>query len=685
MLENYIALQGEINTLWIAEGAKENIIFEKLKRVPKDIREKFINKTIYKVNIDENSLEKFWNIIKKTIVEEDSLEDEQIVEVYVCAKDERKIIKNIIMNKGSNINPELEKGTHITIGRFVRGHEIKNSEKLEGENEYFHILSLSKDKNKLYVDIITRLNDSEFYNSNLYNMTRRENKLNNIKERHKWINKYKKIDENLVPSARNNEQIKINNEEVESLISRCDYYEKGRCSKHENFKNMLLRYYECQGRVPNYYKGQNFKIERIELKNTLGDGEIEGIEFSRGSVSLEYPIQKSMKIRIGDEECRTLEYINPHDNSRHELHINSINRLSDMIPEQYKEALKEQSGEIEETLVVLYENPSSNIAVNFYLKDYLDSKEEYLNGACSLVLMRNTKSTGKMGYKLLEKQIEGYKGHSDEVELELFSITNYIKKAPIKFEKGMNCKRTLEECVIDMSEDEKDAHKKIHRDFKHIRFTPENPTYCQGEHATFGDLIDYEKVNIPLGKSRIGGPVVDLPENVEYPKNFYFAAQLNLEKFSKFYINDYLPKTGFLYFFTDNYCEYGEVIYSDCKVEDLKRVIREHDQSFFSGNLIRNIYVDEENINKRYLKDAEEDNESKWDSFAGSEKSKLFGIYTNCQFCEEEIIDEILSEDLVLLQVGEDFTGCGVFTVRIAKSDLEKLDFTKCSFEWSQS
>lgn len=92
------------------------------------------------------------------------------------------------------------------------------------------------------------------------------------------------------------------------------------------------------------------------------------------------------------------------------------------------------------------------------------------------------------------------------------------------------------------------------------------------------------------------------------------------------------------------------------KKEDLKRVIKEHGDSFYSGNLIKDIYVEEESLSERY--------DVEW---------------------AEEIIDEILSEEVILLQVGEDFTECGVFTVRININDLKNGDFSKCTFEWSQS
>ncbi|KYH35572.1 hypothetical protein CLTEP_05160 [Clostridium tepidiprofundi DSM 19306] len=222
--------------------------------------------------------------------------------------------------------------------------------------------------------------------------------------------------------------------------------------------------------------------------------------------------------------------------------------------------------------------------------------------------------------------------------------------------------------------------------YKCIRFTPDPMTYCPKQYIFRKTDMEYEKVNIPLGKSRIGGPVVDLPIDVQYPEDLFFVAQINLREFKDCFFNDYLPKEGFIYVFIGEDGDCGKVIYSNCKTKDLKRVVKEHGDWFYSGNLIKDIYVEEENISERYDEEwAKDGEELGWNPFAGTEKSKLFGIYTNCQYEEQELKAELLKGKILLLQIGEDFTEEGILSVRIDKDDLEKMDFTNCIIEWSQS
>jgi len=209
------------------------------------------------------------------------------------------------------------------------------------------------------------------------------------------------------------------------------------------------------------------------------------------------------------------------------------------------------------------------------------------------------------------------------------------------------------------------------------------------------DTRQYTKhtdIKIPLGHSRYGGPVVDLPPGVEYPTDLLFAAQLDLSKFSPFDKSGLLPASGQLIFFANIREDKGEVIYVDIPNEDLVRHIKEHSDDFFSGRLVDKIYADTETLSERIrepMEDEEEyaNNDGKiWDETAGSEKSKIFGIFTHCQYGQEEIENITFSDKILLLQVGEnDFNGEGVFSVLIKKKDLENKIFNNCEFSWGQS
>jgi uncharacterized protein YwqG len=75
-----------------------------------------------------------------------------------------------------------------------------------------------------------------------------------------------------------------------------------------------------------------------------------------------------------------------------------------------------------------------------------------------------------------------------------------------------------------------------------------------------------------------------------------------------------------------------------------------------------------------------------WDETAGSEKSKIFGIFTHCQYSQEEIEEIVFSDRVLLLQVGEnEFNDEGVFSVLIDINDLRRRIFDNCEFAWGQS
>lgn len=203
--------------------------------------------------------------------------------------------------------------------------------------------------------------------------------------------------------------------------------------------------------------------------------------------------------------------------------------------------------------------------------------------------------------------------------------------------------------------------------------------------------VKHTDISIAPGQSRYGGPVIDLPPGVTPPENLRFAAQLDLSRFSPFDKTGLLPKTGQLLFFADLLHDKGKVIYADVPNDQLVRTINEHTDHFFLGVLIDEIYADTESMDERFREPEDEDEEEEaggkiWDYFAGSDRSKIFGIYTHCQASAGEIAAITYSDKILLLQVGENgFNDEGVFSVLIPRADLEQHNFDNCEFAWGQS
>ncbi len=196
--------------------------------------------------------------------------------------------------------------------------------------------------------------------------------------------------------------------------------------------------------------------------------------------------------------------------------------------------------------------------------------------------------------------------------------------------------------------------------------------------------VPHSEMQFGLGHSRFGGPILDLTPNFKTPENLCFAAQLDLAKFSPFDVHNLLPKQGQLIFFSDLLEDRGQVFYFDTSNTALERIYIEHEDHFFEGVLIKDIFSDQETFAERINLDADEDEQ--WDYFAGSERSKIFGIFTHCQKQKEEIEAITHSEQVVLLQVGENgFNDEGVFSILISKSDLLNRNFNHCTFYWGQS
>ncbi len=256
--------------------------------------------------------------------------------------------------------------------------------------------------------------------------------------------------------------------------------------------------------------------------------------------------------------------------------------------------------------------------------------------------------------------------------------------------------------------------------FKIIELTAEEkkyyPSYMEKEDWMGDNCVSYSEIEIPLGHSRYGGCVVDLPKDMEHPEEMRFAGQLDLKEISKYDQTGLLPKTGQLIFFADLLKDKGKVIYVDVENENLRRLIIEHEDNFFLGVLIKKIRSTEESFSDYYEEPYEDDlecwecedniltcacdedikknqmnalnlnKEGKiWGDFNGCEKSKIFGVYANCQLSSEEKL-EVMKSKIVLLQIGENgFNDEGVFNILIEENDLRNNNFENCILEWSQT
>lgn len=247
----------------------------------------------------------------------------------------------------------------------------------------------------------------------------------------------------------------------------------------------------------------------------------------------------------------------------------------------------------------------------------------------------------------------------------------------------------------------------------------------------------YSDMNIPLGHSRYGGCVIDIPRNGTFPiaheefdhpvndtatddsEGVYlrFAAQLDLGKVGALDRSGLLPKHGQLYFFADIYSGKCKVVYSNVTNDELERIWVKHEDNFYNGRLITEFEAEKESFDDRFRQLNEEEGELEcfdcgadfrvcdcnsehntfkpedltedgrvWDQFSGAEKSKIYGIFSHCQWNSSEIEEMTFSDKIVLLQIGEnDFNENAVFCVSITKQDLQKLNFDHCECYWAQT
>lgn len=251
----------------------------------------------------------------------------------------------------------------------------------------------------------------------------------------------------------------------------------------------------------------------------------------------------------------------------------------------------------------------------------------------------------------------------------------------------------------------------MYKEYKIIRLYPIGKKYCQRfsqeyyenwliswkkhfpddtietlEEIDRKDFDNYLEINLPMGISRVGGPVVDLPEELSYPEDLCFLSQLNCSELKGYDELGLLPEKGFLYFFVKDPGDIGRVMYSPKGVESLTRVTREHKDWYYSGRQIGEAKLEKESLVSKYTI---QDGQSEWDFFAGTDVTKIFGLYTNCQTNEEETISKQealeLGDMVLLLQIGSDFSNSGTQSVYIRRKDLLELNFKNCLFEYNQS
>lgn len=79
-----------------------------------------------------------------------------------------------------------------------------------------------------------------------------------------------------------------------------------------------------------------------------------------------------------------------------------------------------------------------------------------------------------------------------------------------------------------------------------------------------------EEESFPLGASKIGGNP-HLPDNLQWPKNHQFIAQLNIAEFKHLDIEDLFPDKGIFYFFMNPDVIEGTVLFNDASIIRLNK------------------------------------------------------------------------------------------------------------------
>jgi uncharacterized protein YwqG len=193
---------------------------------------------------------------------------------------------------------------------------------------------------------------------------------------------------------------------------------------------------------------------------------------------------------------------------------------------------------------------------------------------------------------------------------------------------------------------------------------------------------------MPLGQSRIGGPIIDLPEGFEHPPGLFFIAQLDLAWLAPCAASEILlpANHGFLYFFYNTFVakrersEVGRVHYFPGTAQQLHRTVREHDDWFCAGMALVGWSEEDEVLEDRFQPDGD------WDSFSGMDKTKIGGYPSNPQWYEEDVAQTLAANSKqLLLQIGEDVTGEGCLCCFVDAVDLRQKCFDSCEFVWGQT
>lgn len=183
-----------------------------------------------------------------------------------------------------------------------------------------------------------------------------------------------------------------------------------------------------------------------------------------------------------------------------------------------------------------------------------------------------------------------------------------------------------------------------------------------------------EAPRMPRGKSRIGGPVSDLPPKFEPPDDMIFVAQLDLSWIAKHDKHGLLPNHGhlFFYFNYDGPRDVGLLHYFPGEAKELRRTEHEHERMFYRGTTLSRCAPDVDLLKDRF--DAEG-----WKYFEGWEKTKIGGIPSNPQWCDDEAVAALAGgKKTLLLQIGTDVTDDGAMHFFIKTSDLTKRRFKEC-------
>ena len=129
--------------------------------------------------------------------------------------------------------------------------------------------------------------------------------------------------------------------------------------------------------------------------------------------------------------------------------------------------------------------------------------------------------------------------------------------------------------------------------FDIISFTAHKQRYfhaaTQKEDWMSDEYVAHTDLDIPMGHSRYGGVVADLPEGITPPDGLEFAAQLDLAQFAPHDKSGCLPTSGQLIVFADISSDLGIVFYADVPNDKLIRHIIEDQENFEEGETDQNV------------------------------------------------------------------------------------------------